>query len=85
MTWQAEESRSGKLPRNRLKFEIIPTVALLLFLSRTRTSPSILMHDVIDSPMARREKTVAAGATIDSIVLRTILSMVPRGIFPCSH
>ena len=35
---------------------------LLLFLSRTRTSLSILMHDVIDSPMARREKTVTAGA-----------------------
>ena len=42
-----------------------------------RTSLSILMHDVIDSPMARREKTVAAGAT-EYISLQ---SLTPKGTF----
>ena len=34
-------------------------------LSCTRMSLSILMHDVIDSPMAGREKTVTAAAALN--------------------
>ena len=45
-----------------------------------QTSLSILMHDVIDSPMARREKTVAAGAT-GYISLQSLTPEKPKGTF----
>ena len=38
------------------------------------------MHDVIDSPMARREKTVAAGAT-GYISLQSLTPEKPKGTF----
>ena len=38
------------------------------------------MHDVIDSPMARREKTVAAGAT-GYISLQSLTPEKPKGMF----
>ena len=43
-------------------------------------SLSILMHDVIDSPMARREKTVTAGAT-GYISLQSLTPEKPKGTF----
>ena len=43
-------------------------------------SLSILMHDVIDSPMARRKKTVTAGAA-GYMSLQSLTPEKPKGTF----